>query len=320
MTFVYLTTAPQEAVGRKTLAMWGSFAAVSASADVRRSLSSAFLCFREGRPPVLWMFALRFTVGGVLAVHVQSITARDVEAEVSWFLAVWFVYLLNGVTDIAGDRANGSTRPLASGVLTTRFALAWVWSMALGATVIALFVDTRFLLEVGAMLALGVFYSVGTRAAKKSAVGALTVAASGAFLTYLAGAEAWSGSGFPAVRTIVLAAFASAWIAVAGHTKDFGDVAGDRLMGRRTLPLLLGARRAAFVIVSGVIVLGTAAVTTAELVPGEHSLLALGPGALTVASILLFTHRRGARIQAKRPYRAFMAVQFSVNISALLAV
>nr|BFE70725.1 hypothetical protein GCM10020092_040260 [Actinoplanes digitatis] len=34
------------------------------------------------------------------------------------------------------------------------------------------------------------------------------------------------------------------WMAVGGVTKDLSDVRGDRLAGRRTLPILLGERRA----------------------------------------------------------------------------
>src|SRR6478609_9228145 len=82
------------------------------------------LAFLEGRPVVMGVFALRFVVGTQLADGADWSSPRLWLATASWLLAVWAVYLINGISDIGGDRLNGSSRPLASGRLAVGSASA----------------------------------------------------------------------------------------------------------------------------------------------------------------------------------------------------
>ncbi|MFI5061016.1 MAG: UbiA family prenyltransferase [Actinomycetales bacterium] len=278
-----------------------------------RSLALAWL---EARPVVLMVFALRFLVGGMLSRGAPTNGVREAEGGVAWLLSVWFVYLLNGIFDIAGDRRNGSNRPLASGALDRRFAANLCAVLATASLAMATLVGFEFALGVAVMLVLGVVYSVGTGAAKKSAFMALFVAASGSTLTYLAGSEAFtSRASFPSVAFAVVTGL---WIAVAGHTKDFGDTAGDRQEGRRTLPILVGDRVARILIAWAALVVGACGAVVALVVPRVPTLSFLLPGSVALFVVLRARSRRSTRSAEKRPYRTFMLVQYAVNATAII--
>lgn len=263
---------------------------------------------------MLWVFNLRFVAGGMLAFGGEIVIVKAVVGAASWFLAVWVVYLVNGISDIAGDRANGSRRPLASGVLTEHAAVVWSVVLGLGSLGIAVHVGVVFLLLVALMLTLGLTYSLGAHAAKKWAVPALAVAAAGGMLTYLAGAEAFHDTISPAV--LRFAVVMALWIAVVGHTKDFGDTVGDRIAGRATLPIALGEVPARAIVAVGAATLGGAGVLIAALDPELLSLAALGPCGAMVC-LFAFRRRPADRRSLRRPYRAFMVSQYAVNLLAI---
>ncbi|GAA2057208.1 UbiA family prenyltransferase [Leifsonia soli] len=273
------------------------------------------LAFLEGRPVVLGVFALRFVVGTLLVVGADWSSPGLWLATISWLLTVWAVYLINGISDIEGDRLNGSSRPLASGRLEVPAAWAIAAILLTLSLLLASLFPRPFLLAVLAFVGLGLVYSVGPWAAKKAAVAALAVAAVGVFLTYLAAALVVGGT--VSASAVVFAAVASSWIAVVGHTKDFGDVAGDAADGRRTLPVMLGAERARVVVAAGTGVVSAAALALGALVHQLRTLLVLGAAGPIVIVVTLLAGG-GDRRGEKRPYRSFMAGQYALNVAALL--
>lgn len=287
-------------------------AAAMFSVHVAHNIRLAFL---EARPVVQLVFLLRFIVGGSLSGSIGFPDLGAIVGCLSWAAAVWFVYLLNGVSDIAGDRQNSSLRPLASGALDPHFAVNLCLILAAGSLLVATLVGYRHVLLVASMLILGMVYSLGSGAAKKSGALGLGVAAAGALLTYLAGAESSGVRVTPAAWWFALTA--AAWIATAGHTKDFGDEAGDIKTGRRTLPIVLGVRRARLLIAAGTLLVGLAAALIALYVPGVPTLSLLLPGALAVA-YQLGRGKGTTRLVDKRPYRTFMLVQYAVNLSTFI--
>jgi 4-hydroxybenzoate polyprenyltransferase len=284
---------------------------------LRSVIRTLRLSFLEGRPVVLGVFALRFTVGGVLTAGGTLMSYRALEGELSWFFVVWAVYLVNGITDLDGDRRNGSQRPLASGALSMQAAVRWCAALSLLALIIATLIGVDFVIVVVAKLMLGLAYSVGNKAAKNWAVPALLVAALGAFLTYASGAEVFAGSVSGVGLTFALVA--SSWIAIVGHSKDFGDTAGDLVMGRRTLPIIYGDRTARSVVAVGAIIVGLAGVFTASTLSSASlaPLFLLLPAAILVA-MAAWGNKSNTREAQLRPYRAFMLGQYGLNILALL--
>lgn len=264
---------------------------------------------------VIGVFALRFVVGTALVAGADWSTPVLWTAGVSWVLAVWAVYLINGISDVEGDRLNGSSRPLATGRLGERQAIVIAVALLSVSLLIATFFSGPFLLAVVAFVCLGLVYSIGPWAAKKAGVAALTVAAAGVFLTYLAAARVVSDQIPPSAFAFALVA--ASWIAVVGHTKDFGDVAGDAAEGRRTLPVVLGEDRARAFVAVGTGAVSVVAIVLGSVVEQLRSLLVLG-GAGPIVIVMLFIARTGDRDTAKRPYRSFMIGQYALNVVALL--
>lgn len=277
--------------------------------------SQVGLAFLEGRPVVLGVFALRFVVGTLLVADAEWSSPMLWTAGTSWLLAVWAVYLINGISDIEGDRLNGSSRPLATGRLDKRPAIVIAVSLLALSLLMATLFPSPFPLAVVAFVCLGLVYSIGPWAAKKAGVAALAVAGGGVFLTYLAAAHVVADT-VPA-SAFAFATVASSWIVVVGHTKDFGDVEGDEAEGRRTLPVLLGEERARAVVAIGTGLVSATALVLGVVVEQLRTLLVLG-FAGPVVIVFVLVARGGDRRDAKRPYRSFMTGQYALNIAALL--
>jgi geranylgeranylglycerol-phosphate geranylgeranyltransferase len=149
---------------------------------------------------------------------------------------------LNDVCDRTADRANpvAAARPLAAGRLTRGTADLCVVGGALAGTAAAALVSgTALLVGLGAFAVMLVYSPVLKR---RGLPGNLAVAlVAGLPLMYGAIAVGNAAAG-------VLPWTLAAWIHLVREiVKDLGDEPGDRALGRRTLPIVLGARRAALV-------------------------------------------------------------------------
>jgi 4-hydroxybenzoate polyprenyltransferase len=137
-------------------------------------------------------------------------------------------------------------------------------------------------------------------------------------LTYLAGAV--STGVLPTADAFAMIALLSVWMGVGGTSKDLADIAGDRLAGRRTLPVRLGARSAARLVGIGCLAVsvcgcGLAASGSRHWLPA----LVLSGGALIAALQLQQSSPTGDRARARSPYRTFMCVQYLANASFLVS-
>jgi geranylgeranylglycerol-phosphate geranylgeranyltransferase len=149
---------------------------------------------------------------------------------------------LNDIWDAAGDRVNrpGGERPLAAGRLargTADLCVAAGTVLGLGA---AALVSGTAVLVGGVALAVMAVYSPLLK--RRGVLGNVAVALiAGLPLMYGALAVGRAGAGLVPWTL-------AAWIHLVREiVKDLDDEAGDRALGRRTLPIVLGARRAALV-------------------------------------------------------------------------
>ena len=158
---------------------------------------------------------------------------------------------LNQIYDLEIDRVNKPKRPLPSGRLTLRD--AWIFTVAAYAVAIALawFVAPGGRREcfwiVLVATAITVLYSVPPFRTKRLGIWAnVTIAVPRGVLLKVAG---WSS-----VKTIVgvepwfIGAIFGLFLLGASTTKDFADMEGDARGGCRTLPIVYGVRRAAWMI------------------------------------------------------------------------
>ncbi|MER6141607.1 UbiA family prenyltransferase [Streptomyces sparsogenes] len=273
---------------------------------------AAWLCLREARPVVQVVFLVRFTVGALGSRPGDHLPlAQFAVGALASFCATAAAYLLNGVMDLPEDRANGSRRPLASGVLSVR-AATWAIGVLTAAALLLSVGDPGLLLCVGGMLFFGWAYSAPPLSAKRrSWSSSLSVIGVG-LCTYGAGAQAAGGAPRPGFWLV--AGVMSAWMGLVGaFAKDLGDIPGDREGGRRTLAVVRGERAARTV--------------TAVCAPAVALAFAVGaavwdPPLLGAAAVLaggagwvswLCRHPVAGRERA--PYRAFMAGQYVTHLA-----
>jgi 4-hydroxybenzoate polyprenyltransferase len=158
---------------------------------------------------------------------------------------------LNQIFDLAIDRINKPRRPLPAGRLSIRAAWSFTLATFAAAWAIAWFVAPggrhEFFWLVAAATAITTLYSVPPFRTKRLGVWAnVTIAVPRGLLLKVAG---WS-----TVKTVAggepwfIGAIFGLFLLGATTTKDFADMEGDRLGGCRTLPIVHGVRRAAWLI------------------------------------------------------------------------
>jgi len=200
-------------------------------------------------------------------------------------VAAWFTALvcLNDLGDEAIDRVNlagASDRPLATGAASRR----QVAAVGLAAAAIALAVGglgaPAIAVVVSLGLALGAAYSLPPfRLCSRGVVAAAVLPAGYVAVPYLVGAFAVDAS--PSLRTFTV--LPGLYVVFMGRIllKDFRDLAGDALFGKRTF-LVRHGRRPTVLFSAGCWCVGTVAVLAA--VP--HRSVLLAPIAVLLACVL----------------------------------
>jgi len=221
-------------------------------------MSKAKVYIELARPFTLIAPALGFVSGALTAVgaHPPETWRPDllVPAAIGCVMAMIFNAgnnALNQIYDLEIDRVNKGKRPLPSGRLTVRevwtftnityaITLVLAWLVAPGGR------HECFWIVLAAMIATYV-YSVPPLRTKQRGIWAnITIAIPRGVLLKVAG---WS-----AVKTVMglepwfIGSIFGLFLLGASTTKDFADMEGDRLGGCRTLPIVYGVRKAAWMI------------------------------------------------------------------------
>lgn len=224
----------------------------------------AALWLELSRPFTLVAPALGFASGAVTAAGAEPAEPLNSSLAVYPLIGLTMAAVLNGASnalnqiyDLEIDRINKPKRPLPSGRLSLRN--TWVFTVAayVVALILAWFVapgDRRecFWIVVAATI-ITVLYSVPPFRTKRLGIWAnLTIAIPRGVLLKVAG---WSS-----VKTIFgvepwfIGAIFGLFLLGASTTKDFADMEGDARGGCRTLPIIYGVRRAAWMIAPSFIV------------------------------------------------------------------
>jgi len=195
----------------------------------------------------LLLAAAGVAIGGVLAQGAWRISAAVAWAMASAVLLAAAGNVANDLFDRDADRVNRPDRPLVSGRVSERaaFALAGI-SGGLG-LLIAWFLGRDMFFVALASLVVMLLYSPAIKPLGLPGNVAVAVIAS-LPPVYGALAEHFPRAGYVPFAMGVILHFAREIV------KDLEDVAGDRVQGRRTVPIVLG-RDAAFVLAAGALVL-----------------------------------------------------------------
>ncbi|MFF8513317.1 UbiA family prenyltransferase [Streptomyces sp. NPDC015492] len=150
-------------------------------------------------------------------------------------LAIYVFDLSNQIVGVPEDRVNKPSRPLVTGLLTLRG--AW-WR--LGAASLALLLS-GWLLGIGDLALLWIVVAGANNhlgLAKHPFLKPLVVGVQAGIQLL----SAWQAGGGPAAALMSCVVAVSTLLTLLMPLQDLRDMAGDRLMRRRTLPLVCGAR------------------------------------------------------------------------------
>jgi geranylgeranylglycerol-phosphate geranylgeranyltransferase len=221
-------------------------------------VTKAALLLEFSRPFTLVAPALGFVSGAVTAYGAAPREPWTTDLIVFPLLGALMAAVLNAASnalnqiyDLEIDRINKPKRPLTSGRLSMRDAWLFTWAAYAVALALAWFVapggrhECFWLVLVAT--AITILYSVPPARTKRLGIWAnVTIAIPRGILLKVAG---WSS-----VKTIVgvepwyIGAIFGLFLLGASTTKDFADMEGDARGGCRTLPIIYGVRRAAWMI------------------------------------------------------------------------
>jgi 4-hydroxybenzoate polyprenyltransferase len=161
-------------------------------------------------------------------------------ATVSNLLSIFGIYTLNDIYDIQEDRINAPHRPLPSGLVTVKEAYILVLIYFLLSFVLSLLAGPlTFLLNIF-LCSLGIAYSVPPIRLKRT-IFSYAIVGSGFFLSTLMG----STVALPTAKATYLAVIIFLMVTGLLPIKDFNTMEGDKEVGTKTLPLLIGKGRTA---------------------------------------------------------------------------
>lgn len=201
------------------------------------------------RAPNLLIAAAGVFAGGWIALRAVAVPKELLFAAIS-ALAIGAVgNAWNDIRDIAADRVNRpETRPLAAGQVTRGAADFVVFAGVLLAIAFAGLVSGRQVLA--ASVALAVMFVYSPLLKPMPLVGNVAVALVAGSPPFYGALAVWGGAGGAPAAGVVPWILA-AWLHfVREIVKDVEDESGDRAIGRRTLPIVVG-RRPALVVAAG---------------------------------------------------------------------
>lgn len=225
----------------------------------RRGLAGAVNAYvRLARPFTLLAPALGMVSGGIVAwfavpharlVDARVLTANLILGAVAAALLNAASNAINQVFDLEIDRVNKPDRPLTSGDLTARGALAFSAVTGACALVLAALCSSftgraDVLVLFIAAAAFSVLYSAPpARMKMRGWLANATVAIPRGVLLKVAG---WSlAASMISVEAWYIGLIMGLFLFGATTTKDFADITGDAAYGVRTLPVMYGPKRAA---------------------------------------------------------------------------
>lgn len=284
-------------------------------------------CIEEARPSVLGIHLLRFAAGAAIGAQLNGrcLVLRAAAGAAVWELAIFSIYLLNGIADIKEDRVNGSRRPIAAGTLSPQTAAWWAAVAALAAVAGAVPLGVPAVVSILVVLALGWQYSAGPGVLKRRPAGTAAVGSGLGFLAYFMGFSGQAGTSWPHPPTGPLVFFVamSAWMAFVGApAKDLPDAPGDAAAKRRTLAVAWGEPAARRVVAAAALVIAVAFGGTTALDPAllDWPAIVLGAGALAIIPVSLSRTSVGERSRQRMPYQVFMLTQYAVNLCLLIVI
>lgn len=190
------------------------------------------------RPGNVLITGLTVFFGGLISIRQDTYSLLGLSlASISAALVAAGANTLNDYYDIATDLVNRPDRALPSGKLSRASAVVWGWSLSIAGVAIGFWLSSLIGLVA---LAVGVLLWQYNRQLKKTCIwGNLTVAVC-AGTAFIYGGLAVGRF----TQALIPAGFAFLIHFAREIVKDVQDVEGDRRIGAKTLPIVVGERKA----------------------------------------------------------------------------
>ena len=205
------------------------------------SLTAIIAFIRLARPLNGLIAAISVILGAFLAGGIQPLCNVLIVAAAA-FLLLSAGNTLNDVCDVNADAINKPARPIPSGKVKAKHALAFAIVLFIIGTALGLFVSWMAFSVAIAVSILLVVYTVALRRfvlVSNLAIGILTG------LTFISGGIAVGAIG----NGIIPAVFACLFTTGREIVKDIQDIEGDKSTGLSSLPAKIGRKRATYVAV-----------------------------------------------------------------------
>ena len=222
----------------------------------------AFIYYVKARSNV-YIFAFATLVSSILGSHITGIDySISIQVVIASYFMALATYIYNDIADMEVDKINKTNRPSVTGK-STRKQLIVIVSVLNGTALLlvssmglySIFISVLF-------ISLGIAYSHPKLNLKhKFPLKTVVTAAGAGLLSLLGGVAAITTTTdasydnntffFSSLLPIIYAAlFFFAFFFILGPLGDIGDLKGDRAVGRRTFPIVLGVRSTILVMLS----------------------------------------------------------------------
>ncbi len=220
-----------------------------------REKKALFTIWMKGSQPERIIYYILLAILGMCSAYkLYTISLAPIDS-IKFILCIlsiltsgWAAIVLNNFHDQDIDSISNSDRPLLSGEISHETYRNLGVTFFIVSILSALLVNYGFLFFILGTQALYATYAFRATGWKKHFIGSsLTIGLAGVFMA-LAGYFAFSPDQSFSQIPILSLLFLFITLAILSNAKDFKDIAGDRAGAIKTLPVLLGARKAGLIL------------------------------------------------------------------------
>jgi 4-hydroxybenzoate polyprenyltransferase len=289
---------------------------------------------RWGMIYALATLAGMFTIPGAFASMMNSpqLLSQTILGLVTLPLSSLFIiigmYVFNDLIDADLDKANGKKRPIPSGEVSKL--QGWIFVIgtnALGIALSAVTANSISLLISFSLVAIGIMYSAPRIAFKdKFMVKTISIAAAMMLCISLGSTSYWNHGDFNSMGIHILypAIMLSIMVFITSPFNDVADVIGDRMAGRKTIPIVIGSEntvKMSIILAASMIAISWTAFfvsNTGWITPLLVSLVAI----LTIynmsKTLKNLSNKEYVRSQHKKSMPLHLLLQLALAVGALL--
>jgi len=185
----------------------------------------------------VYIFAWTALISVLIATNLNPDPFVAIRAVAAIYLLALATYIYNDITDIKADSVNSSNRPLVSGRVSRNLVLVLSFILNSAGILLALSINIYVALVAAAWLVLGVVYSHPKTNLKDKFPYKTIINSAGAGLAAIIGGAAVESF---SLYLVYVTSLAVTFLWILGPLGDINDLRGDRMAGKRTLPLIIG--------------------------------------------------------------------------------